>query len=307
MRSPIDPPPRTAQARFAADFGQRFLITVEIGEAFERAQSRTHDTSEPIDVARIARFQRLCEAEGVAPVYLADGTIARSAELADMLRGPLAAGKAEIGIQLRPALNPPAGRERAELLALRTEIVRNFGSAPVIYRAVGRGAGALAAATPRDSGIGAGSPALPHFDDTSSGGRDDRRHPIAPYWADATHSVLQLPLTSVFWGLLRRQGEWLDPLLAPVPRLHGALARLGLLQRIALTCPGISVEEAIRGIDIALDDGLPLLVFAFDCSLRDADGALQRFHDWWTRVFAYLELRAVRPTTVRDVLRAAER
>jgi hypothetical protein len=36
---------------------------------------------------------------------------------------------------------------------------------------------------------------------------------------------MELPLTTVFSGLLRRQGPWLFPRLWRVPRLRGAMAR----------------------------------------------------------------------------------
>ncbi len=87
--------------------------------------------------------------------------------------------------------------------------------------------------------------------------------------------MLELPLTTVFWGMLRRQGDWLYPLMWRMPAMRGVLARLGLLERIPLTPEGVSVEEAIRGIDIALDDGLPLLNFSFHSpSLRPGPHAL---------------------------------
>ena len=88
-----------------------------------------------------------------------------------------------------------------------------------------------------------------------------------------------------------------------------------MLERIPLTPEGVSVDEAVRGIDIALDDGLPLLVFSFHSpSLRPGhtpyvrnEADLDGLYDWWRRVFAYLELRGVRPGTVREVMDAVQR
>ena len=100
-----------------------------------------------------------------------------------------------------------------------------------------------------------------------------------------------------------------------MPNLRALLARLSLLERIPLTPEGIGVEEAIRAIDIALDDGLPLLVFSFHSpSLRPGhtpwvrnEADLDDFYDWWRRIFAYLELRAVTPTSVAEIMRAVQR
>jgi hypothetical protein len=75
------------------------------------------------------------------------------------------------------------------------------------------------------------------------------------------------------------------------------------------------VDEAIRGIDMALDDGLPLLVFSFHSPsleaghtsyVRDA-GELDALYDWWRRVLTYLDMRGVKPTGVRGIMDAVER
>jgi len=98
-------------------------------------------------------------------------------------------------------------------------------------------------------------------------------------------------------------------------RVPKAFAQFGLLDRIALTPEGVSGEEAIRAIDIALDDGLPLLVFSFHSpSLRPghtpfvrSDRDLDAFYEWWRRVLDYCAGRGVRPTTVGEIMRAVER
>jgi hypothetical protein len=42
---------------------------------------------------------------------------------------------------------------------------------------------------------------------------------------------MEMPLTTVFSGLLRHYGQWLYPKLSKVDRLRGAMARFGLLER----------------------------------------------------------------------------
>jgi hypothetical protein len=34
---------------------------------------------------------------------------------------------------------------------------------------------------------------------------------------------------------------------------------------------------------------------------------LDTLYDWWRRVFAYLELRGIKPTTVREIMQAVRR
>lgn len=331
MRAITDPPPRSAYARFAPAFGQRFLVTVDTEEEFDWDRPLTRDEHGIAHVPRIGKFQQFCEEEGIVPLYLVDWPIAQSREAAEILRGPLAAGKAEIGVQLHPWVNPPfdeevtqlnsfAGNlprdlEEAKFSRLRDAIETNFETAPLIYRAGRYGTGPHTAGMLAKGGIAIDTSARPLFDYGAGGGPDYRRHPLVPYWLDDERTLLELPLTSVFWGMLRRQGQWIYPALWRTPRLRGALARFGLLERIPLTPEGVTVDEAIRGIDMALDDGLPLLVFSFHSPslrpghtpyVRDAEG-LDALYDWWRRVLAYLDLRQVGATTVAEIMHMVER
>jgi hypothetical protein len=331
MRSILDPPLRSASARFEPGFGQRFLVTVDTEEEFDWSRPLAREGHGLGHVPELAHFQAFCESEGVAPVYLVDWPIAQSPLAAEILRGPIAAGKAEVGVQLHPWVNPPfeedvtprnsfagnlpAGLERAKFGALRDAIEQNFGAAPAIYRAGRYGVGPNSIEMLADGGIAIDTSVRANFDYSPGEGPDFRRHPLVPYWLDQARSLLELPLTTVFWGMLRRQGAWLYPRLSRLPMLRAALARAGLLERIPLTPEGVTVDEAIRGIDIALDDGLPVLVLSFHSPslqaghtpyVRDEDD-LEALYDWWRRVFAYFELRQVRPTTVREIMQAVRR
>jgi hypothetical protein len=331
LRSITDLPPRSAYARFAPSFGQRFIVTVDTEEEFDWSKPLHREDHGLSHVPRLAKFQQFCEAEGVVPSYLVDWPIAQSREAAEVLRGPLARGKAEIGVQLHPWVNPPfdeevtphnsfAGNlprdlEKAKFCRLHEAITRNFECAPAIYRAGRYGVGRNTAQILSADSIAIDTSVRAKFDYSSGGGPNYRRHPLVPYWLDDERTLLELPLTTVFWGMLRRQGDWLYPALWRTPRLRGALARVGLLERIPLTPEGVDVDEAIRGIDMALDDGLPVLVFSFHSpSLRAGHTPyvrtgedLDALYDWWRRVFAYLELREVRPTTVAQIMHAVER
>jgi hypothetical protein len=322
MRSIADPPPRTALARFDPDFGQRFLLTVDTGQQGEEERPLARDADS--HDRRLAKFQQFCEGEGIVPVYFVDGRTARSARTAETLRGPVAAGAAEIGMQLSSltdgnfdegATAGASSAGHAEIAALRDAIERDFEVAPAICRAGRYGGGPNSPAMLIDGGFAIDSSVRAGFDFSSLGGPDFHRHPLAPYWLDDDRRLLELPLTTVFWGLLRRQGQWLHPATQRIPRLRGLLARTGLLKRIPLTPEGNSVDEAICGIDIALDDELPLLVFMFR-SLSLSPGQtrhvrneedLDELYDWWRRVFAYLDLRKVAPASVAQVMRAVQR
>ena len=331
MRSIIDPPPPSAFARFEPTFGQRFLLTVDTEEEFDWTKPLAREGHGLDHVLRLAKFQEFCENEGVVPVYLVDWPIVQSARAAEILRGPVAAGKAEIGVQLHPWVNPPfeeevtphnsfAGNlprelERAKFSRLRDAIEQTFEAAPAIYRAGRYGVGPNSAAMLAEGGVAIDTSVRANFDYSAGEGPDFRRHPLVPYWLDESKTLLELPLTTVFWGMLRRQGGWLYPALSRLSRLRGVLARAGLLERIPLTPEGVTVEEAIHGIDIALDDRLPVLVLSFHSpSLQPghtpyvrSEDDLDALYDWWRRVLAYLELRQIMPTTVAEIMRSVRR
>jgi hypothetical protein len=328
MRAINEAPARVDKVVFRPDFGRRFILTVDTEEEFDWSQPIRREGHGLDHLPRLAKFQRFCENEGVNPIYLIDYPVATSALAADILREPVAKGLAEVGIQLHPWVNPPhdeevnehnsfAGNlppalERAKFTRLRQMIERNFETVPHIYRAGRYGVGPETAAMLRDSGIAMDSSVRTKFDYSAEGGSNFRRHPLAPYWLDPEHSVLELPLTTVFWGLLRQQGDLLYPLMWRMPSLRGVFSRFGLLERIPLTPEGISAREAIRGIDIALDDGLPLLVFSFHSpSLRPGhtpyvrdEADLDGLYDWWRAVFAYLRERRVAPTSVSEIMQS---
>lgn len=330
-RSIIDPPAPGSSARFAPGFGTRALLTVDTEEEFDWGGPFTRDRHGLSHVPRIAQFQQFCDGIGVSPVYLVDWPIAHSDAAIEIIGSAVRAGKAEVGIQLHPWVNPPfdealsaansyAGNlprdlERTKFINLRDRIEQAFGVAPLIYRAGRYGLGPNSAALLREAGVAIDSSVRANFDYRAGGGPDYSRHPLAPYWVDDERRLLELPLTSVYWGMLRRQGRWVLPLLARMPRGAGLLARAGLLERISLTPEGVTADEALRGIDMALDDNLPLLVLSFHSpSLAPghtpyvrSDADLDRLYEWLRRVYAYLDQRGVRPATVREILEAVAR
>lgn len=332
MDRPItEPPPPGRTAQFAAGFGTRVLLTVDTEEEFDWTGDFTRDCHGLDHVPAIARFQQFCEGLGVVPVYLVDWPIANSPRAVEIIGAAVKSGRAEVGIQLHPWVNPPfdddvsprnsyAGNlppdlERAKFLQLRDRIVAAFDAQPLIYRAGRYGLGSETAALLRDAGVPIDSSVRANFDYTAGHGPNYSQHPLVPYWVDERRNVLELPLTTVFFGLLRQQGRMLSPLLGKVPRLAGVLARLTLLERIALTPEGVTAEEALRGIDIALDDRLPLIVLSFHSpSLVPghtpyvrSDDDLDRLYDWFRRVYAYLAMRGVAPTTVAEIMQSVER
>lgn len=325
----IDLPEPADFVRFQPDFGQRFIVTVDTEEEFDWSSPFARAEHSLDSIPRLAKFQQFCEGYGIVPVYLVDYPVVTDPRAAEVLGEAVRQGRAEIGVQLHPWVNPPheeevtvhnsfagnlpAELERAKFRNLRDAIEHTFGTAPQLYRAGRYGVGPNTAQHLSEAGIAIDTSVRALFDYSSQGGPNFRRHPLAPWWIDRRNGLMELPLTTVFWGLLRQQGRTLHPALWRVPRLRGLLARLGLLERIPLTPEGVAADEAVKAIDIALDDGLPVLVFSFHSPslrpghtpyVRDEDD-LDRFYQWWRTVFDYLARREVRPTCVREIIAAA--
>ena len=329
-RSVAQKPGQADMVRFKPEFGQRFVVTVDTEEEFDWNRPIERDRHTVQTVARLARFQEFCEAQGVCPIYLIDYPIVESSAAASILRDAVAAGKAEVGVQLHPWVNPPfdeevteyntfAGNlpeelERAKFSNLRDAIERVIGAAPLIYRAGRYGVGANTARILSEGGIAIDSSVRARFDYSAGGGPNFRDLPVRPWWIDRNAGLMELPLTTVYWGLLRQLGQFLYARMWRVPRLRGALARIGLLERIPLTPEGVTIEEAVRGIDIAIDEGLPVLVFSFHSPslapgytpyVRNEDD-LDALYDWWRKAFAYLRQRGVAPTRVSELIESVE-
>lgn len=331
MRSIIDQPQPGSAARFKDGFGQRFIVTVDTEEEFDWGQPLTRDEHGLEHVAKLDNFQRFCKDLGIIPIYLVDWPIATCKLAAEILGPAIAAGEAEIGVQLHPWVNPPfdeevcelnsyAGNlprelEEAKLLGLRDEIEKNFGTPPLIYRAGRYGLGPNTAEILSAGGIAIDTSVRAKFDYSASGGPDYRQHPLSPYWVDDEKTLLELPLTTTFWGILRKQGDAIYPRLWRAPRARGVLAKAHLLERIPLTPEGTGFEEAVRAVDMAVDDKLPVLVFSFHSpSLAPGytpyvhnEADLEALYDWWRHIFAYLEQRGVKPSSVGHILENVQR
>lgn len=321
-------PPPGPRARFVGGFGRRVLLTVDTEEEFDWSGPFTRDRHGLDHLPRLRNFQEFCEGLGVVPSYLVDWPVATSSLAKDILAGPVARGTAEVGIQLHPWVNPPfeeevsernsfAGNlapdiERAKFLRLRDAIAENFGASPQLYRAGRYGFGPETAELLRDAGVGVDTSFRPLFDYSRRYGPDYSGYPLEPFWLDRERSVLELPLTTVYWGMLRRQGQLLHPMIARMPRMSGLFAKLGLLERIPLTPEGTTIDEAIRALDMALDDGLPLIVLSFHSpSLApgytpyvETDADLDALYDWFRAVYAYLGRHGVQPTSVAEIMRS---
>jgi hypothetical protein len=326
--SMLDRPPRERRAGFAPGFGQRALLTVDTEEEFDWRGPFRREGHGLSHVAAIPRFQAFCEGIGVQPVYLVDWPIVEDARAVEIIADAVHRGTAEVGVQLHPWVNPPfeeevtmansfAGNlppalEAAKFTALRDAIETAFGAAPLVYRAGRYGLGPHTAELLTRHGIRVDTSVRPLFDYSFQGGPDYLRHPLEPYWVDEARALLELPVTSVHAGMLSPLGRLLRRPAARIPRGLGALSRLGLLERIPLTPEGVSVAEALRGVDIAVASGLPVLVLSLHSPTlapghtpyAATSAAVDTLYGWLEAVYARLAAHQVRPCTIAEIIAA---
>lgn len=322
------PPGKDALAGFSPDFGQRVLLTVDTEEEFDWNAPFRRDGYGLDHVAEIPRFQSFCEKLDARPVYLVDWPIATDPRAIEVIGDAVRRGTAEVGVQLHPWVNPPfdeevnthnsyAGSlpqelEAAKFTALRDQIETAFGSAPSIYRAGRYGLGPHSAKMLKDAGLKIDTSVRSLFDYHIQEGPDYTHHPLEPYWVDAEKKLLELPVTTVYWGILRQLGIPLQRLQRFVPTFYAAFSKFRLLERIALTPEGVTAEEAIRGIDIALDDRLPVLVLSFHSPslapgftpYAETAQDVETLYDWFEQVYDYLDRRGVPSTTAAEIIAA---
>jgi len=324
-------PPLPAHLARLAQGPRRFVVTVDVEEDFDWAAPLSREGFRLDSLGELGVFQAFCERHGVRPTYLLDYPAAAAPATADALGGPLAAGRAAIGLQLHPWVTPPfeepltprnsyAGNlpralEREKMIALNELVRRRFGASPVLYRAGRYGAGPDTAELLREHGLAIDSSVRAYFDYRREGGPDFSAHGPAPWWVGGVRGaggVLALPLTTIFTGRWHRRGARWFARFRRLPPARALAARLGLLERIPLTPEGVPLARAVAAVDQAIADGLPVLVFSFhSSSLRPGctpyvRTAAQRdaLYGWWAAMFAHLAARGLQCTTPEELTTA---
>lgn len=305
-----------------------FLVTVDTEEEFDWSAPFSRTGHGVTHLSSIEPFQKLCERFGVTPVYLVDYPVAQDDFGAEFFAGLVGSGVAEVGLQLHPWVTPPFDEEvnvhnsyacnlapdleRTKLFRLFEIVEKKLGCQPDSYRAGRYGAGAHTPGFLAELGIRVDTSVRSLFDYRQQGGPNYARCPLTPYWVQPG-SLLELPVTSLFGGLFRSMGPLLFDQVFGSETMRSALARSGMLERIALTPEGIPADKAIEAIDLAIDDGLPVLTFSFHSpSLAvghtpyvRTEQQLELFYSWWEQVFTHLQKRSVKPSSIADITAAA--
>lgn len=324
-----DPPAIDRHVRWPDDFGTRFTVMVDTEEEFDWSAPFSRDNRSTQAIAALPEAHRRFAERGIGITYLVDHPIATSPLAVETLNELLRDGRSAIGAQLHPWVTPPfdeivndrnsfAGNlpsrvEHAKIAALTAAIVAAFGVAPLIYRAGRYGLGPDSAASLIAHGYRIDSSMRARYDYSDIGGPDYRAIGNAGFWIDC--DLIELPLTSVFTGRLRRLGAALHPMLSRVRYGPAIAARSGMLARVALTPEDMPLADALEAIRIAIGEGERLLNFSFHSPsvapghtsfIRDS-GDLAAFHHWWDQVLAQLDRLGMRSASHDELIEALDR
>jgi len=314
------------------------VVVVDTEEEFDWDAPQFDRGATGVDHMReIGRFQEICDAFRVCPLYAIDYPIATQEVSLATLAPMLAQGRAVVGTHLHPWVNPPCDEpltrrnsypgnlppalERAKMQILTEAVTRNLGVRPRTYKAGRYGFGPATAATLAALGYETDLSFSPGFDFRADGGPDYRRTGAQPAWLDPGppdegRRILELPATGGFTGRLRTAALPLqavaDHPLGRSARLGGILGRLGLLGRVRLSPEGFALADTRALTQALLADGVRVFSFTLHspsirpgCTsyVRDAVG-LQAFLQHIRGYFGYFlkELGgvAMTPDQVRE-------
>lgn len=315
------PPAPGALVAWPEWFGIRFIVTVDVEEEFDWHAPLDPRHRSTTAMAVFPAAHRRFLAAGVPLLCFADYPVATDPAAVDALRDLVADGRSTVGAQLHAWVTPPdtgagesyAGNlpeamEAAKLDAITAALEVAMGERPVAYRAGRYGIGPATHELLAARGYRLDSSVRARYNYRADGGPDFSAVGNAA-WRD--RALIMLPLTTVFTGTLRRAGPRLYPTLG---RGRGVAARLGVLERVALTPEDMPLTAALRAIDGALGDGERLLCLSFHSPslepghtpyVRDA-ADLRLFWAWWDGVLGHLARRGVTSASLGDVLAAAD-
>jgi hypothetical protein len=310
-----------------ADFGQRFTIFIDTEEEFDWEAPLSRDARAVNAIAAMPDAARRFADAGAALTFLVDHPVATDPGAIDHMRRACEHSGNAIGTQLHPWVNPPfdeevclvnsfAGNlpvalEAAKLDSLTAAITDAFG-APRIYRAGRYGIGPATLGLLAERGYRFDSSIRAAYDYSGEGGPDFSAHGNRAF--RTASGVIELPFTTVFTGIARGAGGPLHRAAATLPKGIGALARSGMLSRVALTPEEMPIADALEAVRVASGEGLPLLNFAFHSPslqpghtifVRDA-ADLATFWRWWDAMLELLAQRGIVSASLDDLLAATD-
>jgi hypothetical protein len=277
----LNPRP-TDYCRLSSSEKSRLIVVVDAEEEFDWTRDFSRYNSSVNSAKCIGRIQDVFDEYHITPVYVVDYPIASQPEGYRPFQEILASGRCVIGAHLHPWVNPPfeeavnrynsfpgnlpRALESTKLRILGECIQERFGYRPIIYKAGRFGIGVHTAEILEEEGYEIDLSVCPHMDYSAEGGPDFSCSSVWPYWF-GNRSLLELPLTVGFAGLLRRWGPTLHRITthSPMTAVHaaGISARLRLVNKIWLSPEGYTGDELIALVRMLHRTGLRIFSFGF--------------------------------------------
>lgn len=325
----VPPPVTGAAVVWPEDFGTRFTVMIDTEEAFDWARPLDRTSHSTEAVVALPAAQARFAARGVPLALMVDYPVVADPAAADILRRLMEEPGTAIGAQLHAWVNPPfeevvsgynsfAGNlppalEAAKIDMLTDAIATAVGTRPTAYRAGRYGIGPATFALLTERGYRLDSSMRARYDYSAEGGPDFRAIGNDVFWVGPGGALVELPLTTVFTGLLAKAGPALYRQLGTIPRARGLFARTAMLSRVALTPEGMPLVDALEAVRVAIGEGVRVLNFSFHSPslvpgntpyVRDA-ADLDAFYRWWEAMFDLLDRRGARPIGLDALIDAA--
>lgn len=235
---------------------------------------------------QLSDLQTILAAYGAVPAYLLTYPVLRDPAIVAALRGRLARGQCQVGIQLHTWVTPPFGeaaevrnsfgtnlsaaREEQKLLALMRAFADAFGEQPKIFRAGRYGLGRNTPALLEKHGFLIDTSLAPRTSFGDEDGPDFSADEFGAFWFGRERTLLELPLcrSIVGWGgpAAARAYRWLAATRPPRHPLTGLLAWSRCAERITLSPEGNDADAAGRLVAALLGRGQRVLALSLHSS-----------------------------------------
>lgn len=321
--------------RFAGSMRPALVVVVDTEEDFDWYAPFSRDNVSVRSASHLGIAQKIFERCGIRPTYAVDYPVASQDIGTGALREWADDGLCDIGTQCHSWVSPPFHEElsventyagnlpsslEAEKLKVLTEtIAEKFGRSPTTYRAGRYGIGENTAGILSSLGYDIDMSVYAHRNFSGDHGPDFSAIGPAPFWLESsTDRLLEIPLTSGFFGPLRHWGRGIysaidTPALRAI-RLSGIGALLGVLNRATLTPEGVPLREAKALTRALLQDGQKVFSLSFhspslvpgNTPYVRSEADLEALLAWLEAYFSFFfdELGGV-PATPGDILNAA--
>lgn len=311
------------------------MVVVDTEEEFDWHGAFDRNATAVTAMQHVGRAQTLFDEYEVKPTYVADFPIASQESAYLPLKEFAENGTASIGAHLHPWVNPPFEEEVSrknsfpcnlpesledrKLELLMDKLQESFGFRPTIYKAGRYGIGPRSPEILEHRGLEIDLSANPPFDFSAEEGPDFSEFDADPFWFGADRSLLGIPTTGAYTGLLQGGGHEIHGLvnsrLLRTLKVPAILSRAHILDRLHLSPEGYSFAD-LRVLTLSLlKRGTRCFILSFHSpslkvgctpyvnSQTELEQFLDRFRQYFEFFLSQIDGVMTTPLEFRDKLR----